>query len=331
MAPEKNNIQIPPKRQFRRLGCWSLLFVDDLGNVIHFEWTKKLLWVLLLFAIMLVFMGVWGIKVISDATDDRTFFENALADKEQEVLRLREENEKLLVKLMIKGPMPGNEVKSVLEEKHEKVSNDIPKKAPEKIIKKKETIKKPVKMTKPANIKKPDKPTLVKKKEDPKSKSIEEKKDTPVALSAVPEKTPQPRLTPETAEIKKKLKVVVNNFSATLDSDKNTLRVRFKISNMSHANTSQTRTRISGYTVVLLKNDKEGSDEWVTLPAAAADTEDSVKAENGQAFSINNFMHIVLSSIAPMEPKNLNTATVFVFDQENNMISETDFPINLTQ
>ncbi len=142
---------------------------------------------------------------------------------------------------------------------------------------------------------------------------VEQKLEPPAPAQAAPQ--------PNSAPIDSELSVAIENFQISSQTDDNRLRVLFKIKN-----TSPNSQRVSGHTVVVLKGEQ---DNWLPIPwLPLVDGRPSGK-QRGHSFGINYFKTMRLSTPSPKFPQQFQTASVYVFTREGELLLEKDYPVKL--
>ena len=114
----------------------------------------------------------------------------------------------------------------------------------------------------------------------------------------------------------------VYDFNTYYNKNKKVLSIKFTIKKMT------LKSKIDGYTFVILKNDKTSQNEWLTLPSKNL-TEDKPSRKKGQYFLISNFKQIRLKHTNVTNPNQFNKATVFVFSKEEKLLLEKDFTLSI--
>lgn len=117
------------------------------------------------------------------------------------------------------------------------------------------------------------------------------------------------------------LSVAVENFIISNQSDDNRLKAMFKVKN-----TSPNSRKVSGHIVVVLKGEQTG---WLPIPWMPLVNGRPTGKHRGHSFGINYFKTMRLSTRAPESPEKFETATVFVFTREGDLLLEKQYPIKL--
>ena len=117
------------------------------------------------------------------------------------------------------------------------------------------------------------------------------------------------------------LSVAVENFRVSDRFDENRLKVMFKVKN-----TSPDSRRVSGHAIVVLKgeNTRRLPIPWMSL----VDGRPTGK-HRGHSFGINYFKTMRLSTRVPKSPEKFQTATIFIFTRQGQLLLEKEYPVNL--
>ncbi|MDX2499781.1 MAG: hypothetical protein QNL14_04650 [Deltaproteobacteria bacterium] len=117
------------------------------------------------------------------------------------------------------------------------------------------------------------------------------------------------------------LSVAVENFQISSQPNENRLKVWFKIKN-----TSPNSRKVSGHTIVVLKGDQTS---WLPIPWMPLVDGRPTGKRRGHSFGINYFKTMRLSARVPKSPEEFETATLFVFTREGDLLLEKQYPVNL--
>lgn len=120
------------------------------------------------------------------------------------------------------------------------------------------------------------------------------------------------------------LSVAIENFKASTEADENLLRVQFKIKN-----TSPNSQHVSGHAIVVLKGEQIQQNKWLTIPRMSLSDGKPTGRQRGYDFGINHFKTMRLKTNLPSSPEIYQSATVFIYTRNGNLILEQDFPVNL--
>ncbi len=117
------------------------------------------------------------------------------------------------------------------------------------------------------------------------------------------------------------LSVAVENFEISNQASDNQLKIRFKVKN-----TSPNSRKVSGHVTVVLKGDQVS---WLPIPWMPLEDGKPTGKRRGHSFGINYFKTMRLSARAPKSPEKFDTATVFVFSREGELLLEKQYPVKL--
>jgi hypothetical protein len=129
---------------------------------------------------------------------------------------------------------------------------------------------------------------------------------------------------PEIAQAESQLSVLIDDFRLTRLAGDNSVKAQFKLKN-----TSPNSQRVSGHIFVVLKGDQIDSQHWVSIPRATLQEGKPTGRDQGHSFGINNYKTIRLRTVAPQSLEKFQTATVYVFGRNGELLLEQDFAINL--
>jgi len=117
--------------------------------------------------------------------------------------------------------------------------------------------------------------------------------------------------------------VSVEKFNVSHDADGGMFRAQFVLRNIGYESRP-----VSGYTAVILKNGDTPPDNWLTLPSLKLRDGVPTGDNPGQYFSIARFKTVHFSVKSKMDPRRYDTATVYVFNENREILFEKDFPID---
>jgi hypothetical protein len=149
---------------------------------------------------------------------------------------------------------------------------------------------------------------------DDKAKQLAEKKN----------KLPEPKQAepqPNSAPVDSRLSVGIENFQISNLPDDNRLRVLFKIKN-----TTLNSQRVSGSTIVVLKGEQTN---WLPIPWMPLVDGRPTGKQRGHSFGINYFKTMSLSTQLPKFPEKFQTASIYVFTHEGELLLEKTYPVKL--
>jgi len=154
------------------------------------------------------------------------------------------------------------------------------------------------------------------------SSSDNEGKPNQVVAKKNAQPTPkQAKPQPTSAPIDSGLSVAIENFQISNLSDTNRLGVRFKIKN-----TTLNSQRVSGYTIVVLKGEQTN---WLPIPWMPLVDGRPTGKQRGHSFGINYFKTMKFSARSPKFPEKFQTASIYVFTQEGELLLEKTYPVKL--
>jgi len=122
------------------------------------------------------------------------------------------------------------------------------------------------------------------------------------------------------------LSVAIENFEISARADENILNVQFKIKN-----TSPNSERVSGHTIVVLKGEALQQNKWLPIPAVSLSDGKPTGGQRGYTFGINYFKTMRFKANLPKSPEIYQSATVFIFSQNGDLLLEQDYPVNLSE
>jgi hypothetical protein len=118
------------------------------------------------------------------------------------------------------------------------------------------------------------------------------------------------------------LSVDVENFLVQHVSEQNKLKIQFKIKN-----TSPNSKRVSGHTIVVLKNDDLQPKMWFSVPPLGLVDGKPTGKQRGHRFAISYFRTMRFTANAPQALEKYNIAAVYVFGEDGEFLLEKDFPV----
>jgi hypothetical protein len=126
---------------------------------------------------------------------------------------------------------------------------------------------------------------------------------------------------PNSMPIDSGLSVAIENFQISHQSDDNRLKVQFKIKN-----TSPNSQRVSGHAIVVLEGEQTN---WLSIPWMPLVDGRPRGKQRGHSFGISYFKTMRLSTRSPKFPEKFQTATVYVFTHNGELLLEKGFPVKL--
>ena len=127
----------------------------------------------------------------------------------------------------------------------------------------------------------------------------------------------------ETGDTQPLLSVAVENFEVSREKDTENLNAQFKIKN-----TSPELRRVAGHAVIVLKGDDLQKNKWLVMPSVGLAGE-KPSGRSGRKFSIQRFRTMSFKSKAPIHSDQFQTAAVYVFTRNGQLLLEQDFSITL--
>jgi hypothetical protein len=117
------------------------------------------------------------------------------------------------------------------------------------------------------------------------------------------------------------LSVAVEDFRVSDRFDENRLKVMFKVKN-----TSPNSQRVSGHAIVVLKGENTS---WLPIPWMSLVDGRPTGKRRGHSFGINYFKTMRLSSRVPKSPEKFQTATIFIYTRQGQLLLEKEYPVHL--
>jgi cell division protein FtsL len=121
------------------------------------------------------------------------------------------------------------------------------------------------------------------------------------------------------------LSVDIEDFGISVQPASRTLQVQFRIKN-----TSPNSQRVSGHVIVILKDDAGAPNQWIAIPPMELVDGKPTGKQHGHRFAINNFRTMRITANIPDSPDRFQTAAVYVFAANGELLLEKDFAIRLT-
>ncbi len=166
---------------------------------------------------------------------------------------------------------------------------------------------------KPAENKSADQEQSRSDSEGKSNQVVAKKNEQPTTKPAEPQ--------PNSAPIDSGLSVAIEDFQISNLSDDNSLKVLFKIKN-----TSSNSQRVSGHAVVVLKGEQTN---WLPIPWMPLVDGRPTGKQQGHSFGINYFKTMRLSVRSPKFPEKFQTASVYVFTREGELLLEKGYAVKL--
>jgi len=156
----------------------------------------------------------------------------------------------------------------------------------------------------------------------PRQSANEDKTNQPVAKIMEPPTPQQAENQQNRASIDSGLSVAIEDFQISNHSDDNRLRVLFKIKN-----TSANGRRVSGHAIVVLKGEQTG---WLPIPWMPLEDGRPTGKQRGHSFGIKYFKTMRVSTRSPKFAEKFQTASVYVFTKEGDLLLEKGFSVKLS-
>ncbi len=281
-----------PKKRSKK---WTLLFVGDQGKVIRIRNFKFLVaaWISAIFittAAAAVFFYLY-----QDRTEEMASLKQVLTGSQKRAKSLRDEKDILMARLVvveskIKSGQPKSEQKKIEETpKPEPITEISPLPAPE-----------PIRTIKTVEI-------------PPARDSIESDQNEEPAQETIAQESDDE----ESLEV-----LAIDDFFALIEEDSNTLRIKYKIRNV-----SQSSKPVAGRTFMILKGKEEDQKNWLVLPEASMTLGKPSQINNGRSFSITRFKTIRFKAPYRNGDKPFSAATILVYSAAGELLLEKSFPI----
>ena len=153
----------------------------------------------------------------------------------------------------------------------------------------------------------------------PPGSAKDDKINPPAAKILQPPTPKQAESQQDSAPIGSGLSVDIEDFQISNHSDDNRLRVLFKIKN-----TSPNSQLVSGHAIVVLKGEQTG---WLPIPWTPLVDGRPTGKKRGHSFAIKYFKTMRVSTRSPKFAEKFQTATVYVFTREGDLLLEKGFQI----
>ena len=271
---------------------WTLLFVGDQGKVVTIRWFR---WIVTLWASLLVLAAIASGTLYCLYRHTRNVnvsLQRSLDNIQQHIVGFRSDKEVLMAQLV------------VAETEMERLRARMDPKHVEKA---------------PGNRQED------RGKKEPRSNSqVVQQTEAAVSGSEGKSLSGDPPADPVAQE--KDLKVLIEEFNVFHEAASSTFRAQFIIKN-----TGPDSNLVSGYTAVILKKLNTPPDNWLTLPTLKLAAGVPAGDKRGQYFSIARFKTVRFVVKSKMDFRQFNTATVYVFDTNKNLLLEKNFSLNIQE
>ena len=281
-----------PKKRSKH---WTLLFVGDQGKVIRIRNFKFLVaaWISAIFittAAAAIFFYLYQAK-----TEEMVSLKQVLTGSQKRAKTLRDEKDILLARLVVM---------------ESKIKSGQPKPEQKKI----EETPKPEPITEISPLPAPEPTRPIKTVETPPPRdSIETDQDEESAQETIAQESDEE----ESLEV-----VAIDDFFALIEEDSNTLRIKYKIRNV-----SQSSKPVAGRTFMILKGKEEDQKNWLVFPEASIASGKPAQINNGRSFSITRFKTIRFKAPYQNGDKPFSAATILVYSTAGELLLEKSFPI----
>ncbi len=151
------------------------------------------------------------------------------------------------------------------------------------------------------------------------------KSTAPVESAPDPEPVPGPQ-EPKQQSVqleKVKWRADIRQFRADYQLNRSLVQAVFRI-----YNTSSPKRALSGHTVVVFKDSEKKPLQWISVPKAHL-TDGIPDGKSGKRFRINNYMTMRLRAYDLKPPVVLDTASVYVFSEDTELIHSEDFDLDI--
>jgi len=336
----EREIALSKPKPYRQDLKTKLLIVDDFGVMKSGDYYKTLVKFLSIFSVICFVAAIVFLYLYSGLSKDSSSIKAELDIAREKVNKLSNDKEILMAKLVISGkkfdiiPKPVSAkkqvIKPLLSENRNKKKKMIPvkvkkKEMPAKIEKKKkETSAKVDKKEKdiPVKIEKKEIVAKVKKKEEiePESDKNDGKSKLEETIKIV-ESIPLVTLKKDVNKT-----VVIENFVVKKAKSNKDLLVRFDIKKISKAPGD-----VSGRIFTVLRPESKSQDQWLVVPTTPLKDGIPTEYKKGQYFSIAHFKPVKFRIKNQANPDFYKKASIFIFNEQKELIFEKLINITETQ
>jgi len=297
---EKELARLSSPKPSRKKKRWTLVFIGDHGKTLSIKGYKGYAYLIMLTLFVAVLSSVVFYYLYRENERVKKKLERDLNIVRDQIISIRKEKDVLMARLVVAE----SNLKTLARDKEGKPAQNVSRKVADS----------------PPPQAKPEKPPpvaeLVKPpqhiKEPPPEKSIQKKAEEKKAEAPV-----QPDPAPP---------VSIEKLQVFYELNSKTYRAQFIL-----RNTNYDSDPISGYTAVVLKNHTMGPDEGLTLPRLKLVSGKPAGNRRGQYFAIARFKMVKFKMVHHSDPKQYDTARIFVFDADKNLLLEQNFPIRLEE
>ncbi len=290
----------------KRVKRWDLLFIDNHGKVVSFQYVRGLL--ISFGAVILILLGglIYLYLLHTSSIKKNSDLQNTLEASLQDSKALQQEVNALMIRLA---------------EAQLKIAKSPGEKK-----------RKPIKKTS-ADTKKGNTAVIhpVEAMAD-KQKKVASKPLRPVGdttLDKTTTSTPS-EARPQLVQAKKKeipastekKEPLIYDFSAFHDPELNALNVRFSIKNPGPISSS-----VSGYIFVIMKENDRDKKGWIPMPWVELVSGKPSRIKEGQYFKIRNYKTVEIWSGEVTGPKIFNKATLLAYSPSGELLLKKTFPV----
>lgn len=271
---------------------WTLLFVGDQGKVVTIRWFRGVVTLWVSVLVLAVIASGILYYLYRHSRNNNVSLRRSLDNTQQQIVGLRSDKEVLMAQLVM--------AETDMERLRARMSPKSIEKAP--------------------GNQQEDRA----KKEPPSNRQV-----IPQTAAAVPwpEGKSLPGAPPaDPATQEKDLKVSIEELNVSHEAASDTFRAQFIL-----RNTGPDSNLVSGYTAVILKKLNTQPDNWLTLPTLKLAEGVPAGDKKGQYFSIARFKTVRFMVKSKMDPRQFNTATVYVFDENKDLLLEKNFSLNIQE
>ena len=291
----------------KRLKRWDLLFIDDHGKVVSFQYVRGLLILFTVIILILLAVSLHLYYLQKNAHKKNSDLQNTLEDSQQKTKELQKEIRTLMIWLA-------------------EAQSKIPKSSAQKDLK-------PVKHASAHKNKVkafvvPQVEAGTEKQKNIASQKSKRAKKAPIRRSS-PDISSEagPQMVQEKKNVipassEKKKTIDVYDLIAFYDPELNAVNARFLIKKASGIS-----SYVSGYIYVIMKGNDHDQKGWFPLPWIELVSGKPSRIKEGQFFKIRNYKTVELRSVDVTGPKTFTKATVLVFSPSGELLLEKTFPV----
>lgn len=301
--------QVKDKNKEERKSRWQILFVDDHGKMVTIKWFKPLSVAVLSALLLSVILCITFFILFQSTKNNNQSYTSTIEKYKNQIEDIQTEKDILMAKLVIAESKLNSMGK---EEASQKV-------------------------TPPPTKKVKNKPKPPQKKKNNIPEKVSQKKINQAKLNT--NKSNKDKLKPDTINSEKINKdstdtnvvddeiingVEIENLIFSHDPKIDLLRTKFIIKNISKESDA-----ISGYIFVIFKPDEKINKDWFTIPSVGLVSGKPAFPKRGQYFKINRFKTVHFKASRQKNPALYKKATIFVFNEDNDLLLRKTFPVNI--